>query len=139
MKNQAETRTADKPGLLDFHLMKFQEDGWPQELLDKAGRIFTVCLYDASECTHCCEITPSHWLVPLYHTTEKPIPEEVQDQIDEADLEPFYVHCQDCRSDFHIGNPLKDEDRNKSWKELSMSYDDVMEGLREYEACNWRF
>ena len=84
-------------------------------------------------------MTPSHWLIPLYYVTEKEVPDDFQDELDKAPMEPFYCHCHQCRSDYHIGNPLKDEDLGKSWDEINLSHEDVLESLQEHETGNRRF
>ena len=127
------------PKLMDFHLVKFVEDGWDPEFLKKTGKIETVCLYDAGEVTHLCEFTPSYYLIPLYYVTEKQIDDATDAELAGVLAEPFYVHCHQVGFGYHIGNPLKAEDRGKTWDELNMDYEGALEGVIEHETCNHRF
>jgi len=67
---------------------------WVDSISKSAGKIFCVCIYNSEEVTHCCEITPSYYLIPIYSYCENEVSEEIKEEIICNDiLEPFYVHC----------------------------------------------
>lgn len=83
-------------------VVAFEEDGWDEELLEKHGRIYTLCWFDANEVTYACETRPSYYLRPYTVEGEKDMPEGTPDEerIDQIWLsltpdchEGFYVHC----------------------------------------------
>ena len=109
-------------------------------------KILGVYLYDKNEVTHCCELTPSYWLIHLYNlvifTEEGEALDEItrdlkRDYYEMSDSEDKYFHCHDVdemeakaeKGTYHIhgdpGVPLTEVPR-----------DDQMEALHEHFVCN---
>jgi len=82
---------------MKFNLVALEETQyWNPEIIQKTGRIFTAYAYTPDEATHCCEITPSYYLIPVDFFTEKEIDDEFQGELLgdwRAATEPCYVHC----------------------------------------------
>jgi hypothetical protein len=107
-----------------------------------------VYLYDANQHTHCCELTPSHWLIFLYHSvllTETG--DALDDKAREALLEEYEVcnngedlciwisHCSTMeRLAKATGDYLKYGATEISYNDES--YDEQIEGLIEYFGGN---
>jgi hypothetical protein len=66
---------------------------WSQDIQDACGKIETVYMYDSAVQTHCCEITPSYELTPLYYVTEKEISDELFDSMRNEEMNEIYMHC----------------------------------------------
>lgn len=66
---------------------------WSQSIQDACGKIETVYMYDTAVQTHCCEITPSYELTPLYYVTEKEISDELHSDMMNEDMDAIYMHC----------------------------------------------
>lgn len=70
---------------------------WHEDTQKAGGKIKTVYYFDASQITHCCEITPSYLLYPLYAFTENEVSEEIKEALDYGihveNPEPRYFHC----------------------------------------------
>lgn len=72
----------------------------PAFLARCGGKLYQVCLFDASQHTFCCEITPSYWMLPI-----DLVPETYPDDEQESDalstdllleichMDAFYMHC----------------------------------------------
>lgn len=103
---------------------------WTKEIQDLCGTIKTVYMYDSSVQTHCCEITPSYYLTPLYYIIENEVSDETYDLVNEnlANEEPMYMHC----------NVVDELESIASEKELdfedseSEEYREHFEEVREY-------
>lgn len=96
---------------------------WREDIQQKAGKIFSVYIYDDGSVTHCCELTPSYEL-NFVHSQPSNADDETYDNIlyGDADSEPVtYMHCSTV-------------DRLKSFP-LEM-FDSVEEAV-EYARCNW--
>lgn len=83
-----------------FRLVVFDESRyWSEEILKDAGKIYRVYLYDANRPVHCCEITPSYELFPLYSTPLNYLEDDeardfLEDEIREAEEDAVeYHHC----------------------------------------------
>lgn len=122
--------------------------------------IRAMYMYDKNEVTHCCELTPSYWLVHLYNqviTTDDggELPEEHKGRLYEKyEHEPsddIYVHCRVVDSIENraveagketprlYGRLLSGDyyvhgDTGVSYEETP--YDDQMEALREHFCGN---
>jgi hypothetical protein len=114
-------------------------------------RIDDVFLYDKSERTHCCEWTPSYYLIYLYTSIlcREAMDEHRRDELDQKyahiATDNCYVHCHQIdviedqaeRSRYYKhGDPgfekCRDEfDSEEAW------HDAVMEALREHFCANW--
>ena len=104
---------------------------WTPDIIEKAGKIWAVYLYDADEGTFCCELTPSYFLEPLYYSPEKFIEgiderEQVEDAFDEVlrDDRGRYFHCKDI-------DRIPEKDKYVSANEF-----DDLEEAREYFLGN---
>ena len=65
-----------------------------EDLRIKAGRYFEVYIFEDSEVTHCCEITPSYEGWPVTFYTDNDLSEVDYDKLqEEFCLEPIYIHC----------------------------------------------
>lgn len=102
-----------------------------------------IYLYDASQLTHCCELTPSYWLVHLYSTVDltpaadKLTDEQIAELVERYELHgdqwsDCYMHCADVKRlpdrvtyDARDWLPFDDETREEAF-----------EGLREYYSAN---
>ena len=101
-----------------------------------------VYLYDANSHTHCCELTPSYYLIYLYDEViltpeaDESLSDEAKEAIYEeyeyCDGEDIYVHVHNLdtyvaahpeRHHHHGGTEISYDDSD---------YDDQIEGLREY-------
>lgn len=105
--------------------------------------IHTVYLLDRNSHTHCCELTPSFWLIFVYNDIEfdGEVSEEIRERLysnyaDEGG-ESCYVHVRNIEpvlekatpgKVYHYGSPEVSED--------DVERDDQMESLREYFNCN---
>lgn len=71
-----------------------QTEYWVESFRKEAGKIYQVCVFNSNEVTHCCDIRPSYYLIPLYSYCENDISDELDEEILENDsLEPFYMYC----------------------------------------------
>lgn len=112
-------------------------------------KIVGVYLLDRNQRTHCCELTPSYWLIWLY---DQVVLTEAGQKLDDLAVdalyqkyeycggEDIYVHCHSIdalieRNEkwtvYHYGDPEVDED--------DVDYDDQMEGIREHLCGNCPF
>lgn len=78
------------------------------------ARIRGVYLFDRNERTHCCELTPSYYLIHLY---DQVIPTDAGEALDDADREALYekyehnggedcyVHCGEIERIIDAGQP----------------------------------
>lgn len=68
-----------------------------ENLVKQCGKLSTVYFYDANERTHCCEITPSYYLMPLYIIAENEISDEIDEELMNIhwkyNTNPIYMHC----------------------------------------------
>lgn len=84
--------------LTDFKVVLIDEtEYWHEDIAKKAKKIWKVYFYDASEQTHCCELTPSYWLLPVTCTWDaENLDERTVDIItaeDTQDVSGRYFHC----------------------------------------------
>jgi hypothetical protein len=84
-----------------FMLVKFDStQNWDEDYLRQMGitKATTWYLFDANAVTHCCEITPSYYLMPVYEGFDN------EDQLSDAQIDDLqyqgnlsefdiYVHC----------------------------------------------
>lgn len=87
----------------DFYAVAIDETRYYQIEATDATHIeciLGVYVYDASERTYCCELTPSHWLEPVYVAVHCKLdtPDDVRERIQEkyefaGTLEGFYMHA----------------------------------------------
>lgn len=82
-------------------LVREETENWAPDIVERAGRVFGVYLYNPDAATHCCELTPSYELEFVGSVAEN-LPdddsarEKLQDDIMEGDTscEPIsYIHC----------------------------------------------
>jgi len=112
-------------------------------------KITGVYLLDRNQRTHCCELTPSYWLIHLYdQVVLTDAGQELDDYAVDALYQKYencggeniYVHCHSIDaliernekwSVYHYGDPEIDED--------DVDYDDQIEGIREHLCGNCPF
>lgn len=107
---------------------------WNEEMQKKAGVIFRAFLYDATRVVHCCEITPSYELFPLYTT---PWRDDENGSVwtelfENEDNEVKYVHC-------HVINALSPDhfhDIGVWAQEEDETEDELRERVEEHYRCN---
>lgn len=119
-----------------FRIFVRNESGlWTKEFVERAGgAIYRAYLYDATLVVHCCEITPSYQLIPLYTT---PFVSDDEGKIDEEirlaeDDEVIYIHC-------HVLNlqPADNFYDCGAWEqEEDETYDQLVERVEEHYRCN---
>ncbi len=115
--------------------------GWSDKIKNQVGKIYTAYIYDKSVATHCCEITPSYELVPLYYSTEfaehkysEAVEEEIQNEFHNA--EPIYMHCSAVEKLEHANvNHFKNMNKMFVGRE-SDAYKKFMADNEEYFKCN---
>jgi len=107
---------------------------WDRAIQSVCGKIQTIYMYDSSVQTHCCELTPSYELTPLYYVIENEVSDSARETVDEnlASEEPIYMHCNvvdemetiSSEQGFDFDSSEDDE------------YKDSFEETREYLNCN---
>jgi len=119
---------------------------WSDDIKKVCSNIFTVYLYDKSVITHCCEITPSYELHPLYYVPVFKNGEccnhpDNMDWVEIIDREfineqIIYVHCSDVERNTS-GKNINISYLNKSVKNRdSDRYQDVLTEACDYLNCN---
>lgn len=103
---------------------------WDRAIQNVCGTIKTVYMYDSSVVTHCCEITPSYHLTPLYYVIENEVSDEVWEMVNEnlVNEEPKYMHC-------HVVDELESiaSEQELDFEDSeSEEYKDHFEEVREY-------
>lgn len=107
-----------------------------------------VYLYDKNEVTHCCEFTPSYWLIHLYDQVvltkagEKLgdcAKDEIYQEYEHCGGENIYIHCSHIDAVESGAKPL--DYRYHVYGATGVGYkdsshDDQMEGLREHFCAN---
>lgn len=128
-----------------FILIRIDETRyWTLDL--KGARAFGVYLVDISEQTHCCELTPSYTLYPLYHYTDSE-DDHLQEQVSEEPMsdDVMYRHCAGIddliqaypatKNDLYVvpghDKPITGVD------DLAESYDKLVEETAEIYRANW--
>lgn len=154
--NEAEEAEEQEPRTpIDAYVVAFDEtDHYQIDDEDRPyiERIVGVYLFDRNQRTHCCELTPSYWLIHLYDEVRlTPLGMDCDDEyrLDEIYQkyeynggDDIYVHCHSveriiAKADakpftvYHYGDTEVDED--------DVDYDDQMEALREELSCNHPF
>lgn len=106
-------------------------------------KILAVYLYDANERTHCCELTPSHFLRYLYHVVrlteagENLSDERREDFYTDYEVSNFnedvYMHCATLEQLAEAGTPEDYHNYGATGVSYEDSdYDDQIEGLVEH-------
>ncbi|MEK6829810.1 MAG: hypothetical protein AABY15_06855 [Nanoarchaeota archaeon] len=68
---------------------------WRADIAKACGKIETVYMYDANQHTHCCELAPSYYLIPLYSIASNEISDEMDEELmngHNTGSEPIYMH-----------------------------------------------
>jgi hypothetical protein len=101
---------------------------WDTALVEQAGKIYGVHLFDANQVTHLCEFAGSYELNPLecailnYETC----PEEVCDEIDEQwrmHTDVSYMHVSDVRRVFDLPTQrCKADEYDEAWEAIMEHY-----------------
>ena len=123
----------------DLKLVKIDvTHNWNEDYLKEinSGKVYDICLYDSNQVTHCCEITPSYWLVPLYSETENHLEDEQwEDFMNNNTLDPFYNHCSATETLNHIDDLSEcnfEYEKSEDEKEYFEQFEEVEDDLR----CN---
>lgn len=126
-----------------FRVVELDEsDGWNEDILKAVGgKITTVYLYDEGIKTHCCELTPSYYLIPLYHLTPNfPLEDNNEDrehsrmEVDGyIEMKPIYVHCGNITPS-NIDISYLDK---KYKKPYGKRYNKILDEVEDYLKCNW--
>lgn len=96
-------------------------------------QIFQTYLYDQNEYTYCCELTPSHWLEPVYTSIvfADDTPDDIRDELDSLycyeGKEGYYMHVSAVKG--YVG-------RNPGNHHVYGEAED-MDEAREYYQGNW--
>lgn len=94
METTLEPKTKIK--IVDMHVIALDETKyWREDIAKACGVIKRVYMFDRNEQTHCCELTPSYFLYPLYSFASNEISDEMDDKLrsgDNSSLEGMYVH-----------------------------------------------
>jgi len=143
--------TKEKVGI-DAHVLALNETH--HYFIDPAdipfiARIDGIYLFDRNRHTHCCEWTPSYWLIHLY---DRLLLTEAGEALDDGTREELYEKYENCGGEdsscyvhchtveqlieeakpfdhYHYGSPEVDLN--------DVEYDDQMEAIRESCCCNW--
>ena len=112
-------------------------------------RIMGVYLFDRNQRIHCCELTPSYYLIHLYDQVILTEAGEAMGEEFKDDLHEEYEHCGGENIYVHCSEISKLIDRNEKWTVYyygdpeidyeDSDYDDQMEGIREYLCANCPF
>jgi hypothetical protein len=94
----------------------------------KTGKYWTLYVLNSAEATHCCEITPSYWLVAYDFATEKQIDDELRSDLQgELYESACYVHCSSIDKMMKTGFAEElTPDKGRTWDDM----DEVEEYLR---------
>ena len=118
------------------------------------ARIEEVYLYDKNQHTHCCELTPSYYLIHLYTRVifspkGDKLNEHEQDEIFQAYehevTEECYVHCHEIDAletqakpfTYHIHGDPEFGDAADEFENEEDFHDSVMDALREHFQGNY--
>ncbi len=107
---------------------------WDKSIQEVCGTIKTVYMFESSVVTHCCELTPSYYLTPLYYVIENEVSDEVFDTVNDnlVNEEPMYMHCR-------VVDELETIDSEQEFdfeSSESEEYKEYFEEVREYLNCN---
>jgi hypothetical protein len=153
--NQAEAEVwaaETKDWTFDIRVISLDETEY--YAIDEADRPFIkamrgVYMYDKNQQTHCCELTPSYWLIhvedQVIFTDKCPdYDDEKRDELEQkyansTDTNGIYMHCHDV-------DALEEKLKGEKWRyrvhgdtEVSLGdvpYDDQIESLLEYFRGN---
>ena len=90
---------------------------WLESIVKEAGRIMAVGLWDETEATYLCSITPSGYVYFIEHITEKRVSDEMYGEIlTAADDDDYYDYGQLERMKVKI--PYPNNPTKKEWKAL---------------------
>ena len=108
--------------------------------------IYGYYLFDRNEVTHCCELTPSYYLIHLYDVViltpeaQDSLDEEMKDQIfqEYCGGDNIYVHCRSVDAILRKrGKPKRTYHYGETGvKFTDTDYDEQMESLREHLCGN---
>jgi len=99
---------------------------WSDLVVESAGRLWGVYLYDENVHVHCAEWTASYECHFLYTVTENEVDDETDRMIEEGDMftDPIrYFHVSDIKADYDC----------KGWRIKDYAnYDEMIEAAVEY-------
>jgi hypothetical protein len=131
------TQSAEQEIKPDFRYVKIDEtQHWNESFIRALGtgtKLIATYVYDASEVTHCCELTPSHFL--MYVGTEIEPGRELSDsewetyeeQVRESEFQCDNDHYRHCRS-------IKD---SHPVPERARGYESLEDVVEEFHANPW--
>ena len=117
------------PVLPHFKVVVLNEtEYWSDEIRARAGLIYQAYLFDANRHVHCCEITPSYELYPLYATPQNDDDDgTIATELATAgDSEVTYMHVRrlDKLSPDHFYSYGEELKVPESWEELRDHYEE---------------
>ena len=111
-----------------------QTSHWSERLQELCGKIETVYLVDCGFVTHCCELTPSYDLTPLYYIIDKDVSEEIQEEvmneIGKEENQYFHVTFINSLKSVNVNNNIEVEDSECD------EYKEHFAEVEEYVRCN---
>jgi len=131
METITETKTAK------LKLVKIDEtEFWDKKIVKKAGKVFGIYIFDETQTTNLCEITPSNHLRFLYTFTEKSVDDKTDETIRfESQNDDMYVHCGQAEK-MKVEKEYEFEYEGESGGE---DYENEFERVMDYERGNPTF
>lgn len=117
---------------------------WEPTITRTLGRAYGVYLYDAATVTHCCEFTPSYWLIQIQNLFERGVddgaPELAALKVSSmSDLEWGVDSQDDCYMHCHHVEAIPPE-RRHALEDVAVGddedVDEVMDALRQELVSN---
>ena len=132
---------ADKEGIhyFDWAVVSIDEtEYWKDDIKECCDKIYTVYLVNKAEITHCCELSGSYWLEPLYY--EEVCNEGLTDkEIDwlESEIMDASIHEQGgyYSEHYHFDSEI-DVNSFFQWDIEEETIEEAIENLKEYLMCN---
>ena len=108
---------------------------WDEQLQKLAGKIEAVYLVDCAFVTHCCELTPSYALTPLYYIAEEEVSDNIKEIIDaelsnEDETQYFHLTFINSLKTIKVDNNIEVE--NSECEEYKEHFAEML----EYVKCN---
>jgi hypothetical protein len=131
---------------IDAYVVAFDETG-NYRIQDKHRPLIEsiqgVYLFNKNEVTHCCELTPSYFLIHLYDVVvlgvevSDELMEELSEEYEQCGGEDIYVHCHTIDAKIKAAQPGWVHHYGATEVSYDESdYNEQMEGLREHFCGN---
>lgn len=136
---------------IDAHIIAIDETEYyniAPEHRQHISQIRGVYLFDTNQVTHCCELTPSYYLIHLYNevifTDGDDLDDGTRDEIEQnyahEGSDDIYVHCHTVDGMIETAKRFTHHHYGHTGVSLDDSdYDEQIEGLREHFCCNVAF